>query len=257
MATQTTIIAKSEQELIQELIKNLYMPKKSDFSKVGKGTIYDLPLRSNRNVSFNDYDYTGVEGVVRGLNFPQQLILINRLSERFGTQLSHNSLRKNLDAAYSPEGQKYKDNVLNPYWVYTGEMIQKLPKGYSIHRVNRVDTVMVEPIVHRDHILVYGEPRTLSTKGFVRQYKASPALQTEIPTNLGYFDDFANVIPIDSEIGKGEKGYWNGIYFENNLSAVRCCWGSVDVGLVANADRPLGRGNYGVLGIGIDAPLNK
>lgn len=254
MATQTTIIAQSEQELIQQLAKNLYMPKKSDFSLVGKGTVYDLPMRSKRNVSFNNYDYTRDEGVVRGLNLPQQLLLINQLSERFGTQLSHNTLRTNFDASYSPNGQEYKRNVLVPYWVYTGEMIEKSSTGYKICRVNDVEIVTTSDI-SSDCLVIDGEKEKALKQ--IRKYKAGPIWQTEIPTKSGYFNDFKGVIPIDSEIGNGTKGYWNGVYFEGNLSAVGCYWVSVERGLGADAGRPLVGDGCGVLGIGTDATLNK
>lgn len=254
MATQTTIVAQTEDELIYELAKYLYVPKKSDFSPVGKGTVYDFPVISKKNVSFNGRNYTGKEGIIQGLDFPQQIMLLDRLSQLSGIQFRQLTLRENFDAAYSPEGQKYKENVLALYRVFTGEMIRKLPDDkYTVHRIKSVEKETVSCILN-DYLLAEGEQLIPSRAVVVRVYKAGPVLQAEIPTEFGFFDDFIGVIPVDSEIGKGRKGYWGGVGFdENNLSAVECFWNHGVQYLDAGAGGPLYY--IGVLGIGIDAPL--
>ena len=263
MATGTSIVAQNEQELLHELANHAYELRKSDFSSVGSVSVYHLPLRSSRNVAFNRYNFTRDEGVIRGLNLPQQLMLLKMLSERYGIPLRHLSLRENFDVAYSLDGQQYKEKVLKPVWVFRGEIIEKLPEVYSVHRINGVDVVTVNPVVPKDHLLVEGqEPKHSTEEKQVRQYKAGPALQTAIPTKTGYFSDFKGVIPLDLEISSDKrnyarKGYWNGVYFESDLSAVRCVWYSDEQGLLAYAGRPLIRIDLGVLGIGTDAPLNR
>jgi len=284
-----TIIAQNEQELLYELVRHTYDITcttfwKSDFSKVGKVNIYNNQLQSDRNVSFDGHIYTRKNGVIKGLNLLQQLMFLRSFSERVGIPLRHLTLRENFDAAYSPDGQKYKENVLIHSWVYTGEMIRKLPDGYAIHRVNDVDIVTVTPPISEDHIAVEGETQP-ATLGQIRQYKAGPVLQTEIPTTVGYFTDFKDVIPVDNELqadrGKilserenphtgrriwwwrnRRRGHWRGLYFVDHLSAVRCDWNSLEQSLHAAATGPLVReylhlDGGAMLGIGTNTPLNK
>ncbi len=262
MVTLTPINAQNEKELLFELARHVHEPEMPDFSRIGDRSVYNLPLLSDRPVVLGGYNYTRNGGVIRGLTLPQQFETIKQLSERFGIPLSHNPLKTNYYASFLPEGRIYRDNVLSPYWVFTGEMIRELPEGHTVHRVNGIDILTLVPQTSTDHLAVEGERQDTETRK-IRRYNSRSVLQREIPAGTGYFSDFDGVIPKDRELilqrpESGKRGYWNGVYPDKNgLSAVRCVWGSDDGGLVAGACWPLVRGDGGVLGIGTDAPLNK
>ena len=229
MVSTTAIVVATQEELLHELARHAYELKPSDFSRAGNVNVYNIPVRSDTPVSFNGYAYTREEGVVRGLNLPQQLMLSQLLSERSGMPLRLLTLRENFDAAYSPEGQSYKSNVLVPFWVYTGEMIRKGldDDNRDIYQVGRAKGAESVPAgVSSNHAVFEGETTQPSGLTVIR-YSLGQVQQTELPTETGYFDEFNGAIPVNSEIkSRIGKGYWNGQHFDNDgLSAVGCLWG--------------------------------
>lgn len=260
--TQVLTVA-SPQEVAEEIARYAIQPNRANFSKVGDAYVYGEPLRASRRLSIGDTTYAAKDGgpVVR-LNLPEQLIVLQLLSEKWGIPLRHGSMQENLSAAYSPDGQTYKKNVLDPRWVYTGEMVRKSADGS--HEIGKAKGVeLLPPIVPTVHAVFEGED-TQQTSGItVIRYKLGPVLQTEVPTKTGYFAQFKGVIPVDRELkrkkGRDGSGYWNGVHFdERNLSAVRCIWDSDGRGLIAVADWPLDGcllclDDFGVLGTWTDA----
>ncbi len=255
--TQLTIL--SSQELVEELAKRTVAPNKSDFSRVGSSYVNAYPLKASGKFNANGRDYVNKGDVIVRLNLPEQVMLLHLLSEKYGIQLRHGRLREQLEAAYSPDGQAYKKNVLVPLWVYTGEMIRKTKDGEKIGKVNDVEFLPAG--IPSDYAVFKGETPKQTSGLTVVRYNLEPSTQTLVPTQTGYFSQFKGDIPTDSELkrdkGKDGRGSWNVKYFENDLSAVGCYWYSDELGLYADAFRPLGRVDYGVLGTWTDAPLNK
>lgn len=254
---QLTVL--SSPELVEELAKRAVSPDNTDFSKVGSSYVNAYPLRASGGFNANDRDYVNKDGVIVRLNLPEQVMLFYLLSKKYGIQLRHGSLRDQLESAYSPGGQVYKKNVLVPSWVYTGEMIRKTKDGEKIGKVDDVEFLPVG--VSGDHAVFKGETPKQTSGLTVVRYNLEPSSQIRVPTGTGYFNQFKGAIPEDDELkrdkGKDGRGYWNGKYFENDLSAVGCVWGSDERGLYAYANRPLDRIGGGVLGTWTDIPLNK
>ncbi len=239
------------QELAEALVNIAVYPAREDFAQIGDSSAYSTPLRASREFSANGRDYVNKDGVIVNLNPPEQVLLLQLLSKKLGLPLRHGYLKEQLEAAYSPQGQAYKQNVLVPLWVYTGEMIAKSGDKSKIGRVKGVE------IVSDDHAVFEGEDPDANELVVVR-YNLGPILQTEIPTKEGYFDQISGVIPVNGELkSRKGRGYWNRVYFDKGLSAVRCYWNSDEQRLVADAVRPSVPNFIGALGTWTEAPLNK
>ncbi len=247
------------QELAEALASIAVYPAREDFAQIGDSSAYSTPLRASREFSANGRDYVNKDGVIVNLNPPEQVLLLQLLSKKLGLPLRHGYLKEQLEAACSPQGQAYKQNVLAPLWVYTGEMIAKSDDERKIGRVKDVGILPSD-----DHAIFEGKGFEANTELVVVRYNLGPIIQTEIPTKEGYFDQISGVIPVNGELkSRKGRGYWNGIYFDKGLSAVGCYWDSVVRRLFANADRPLIRLSFGEVGVGgalgtwTEAPLNK
>ena len=255
--TQSTTL--SSPELVEELARRAVAPSRSDFSRVGSSYVNAYPLRASGGFTANDRDYVNKDGAIVRLNLPEQVMLLHLLSEKYGIRLRHGNLRDQLESAYSPDGQAYKENVLVPSWVYTGEMIRRTENGEKIGKVNYVEFLLSG--VSGDHAVFKGETPKQTSGLTVVRYNLEPSVQIAVPTKTGHFNQFKGDIPMDNELkrakGKDGRGSWNGKYFENDLSAVWCYWDSDEQGLDANANGPLDRIDYGVLGTWTDGPLNK
>ena len=168
-------------------------------------------------------------------------------------------MKNNFKATYDPNTKEYKEKVLVPYWVYTGEIARKHGGKVDVRIVKEarfVDKSVSKPL---GQVFVDESGRELLTEtqeGTVRQtqYVVEPIdkpLQTEMPTRSGYFNDFKSVVPVDSELTRNKgKGYWYGTYFDNNgFSAVGSDWPS-DAGVLGVlSSRPSNRYSDGVLPI--------
>lgn len=231
--TTTLAAASTIEEALEELSKNLVPIRESDFSSLGS---YNYPLRSERPVSLKIKDgvreLTREEGAIVRLHLPEQVLLLQMLEPRYGP-LEHGALVRQLQLCYHPDGQLYKQNVLTPFWVYTGEMGRKSKDGGKYGKVARVEPITASPTV------VFEDEEAPQSAAIDYKFVLSRT-PIVIPTRTGYFDRIDNV--------QG-KGYWNDEYPDNKgRSAVRCYWDSGVRGLFALALRPLGRGDDGVVG---------
>ncbi len=252
MAATKPLIVPSVEELLHELANTAYL-KKSKFTPIGA---YEEPLKASRRYSLQGRgDVVNDDGVIVNLDFPEQVALLDLISKKHGVSLRHGSLKENLEAAYSPDGEAYKRNVLVPFWVYTGEMIRKLGETHDIGRIKGIEYASQNI---PDNHAVFESDVAQPSKLTVIRYNLGPSLQQEVPTNSGHFDKISGVIPVNSEIGsKTGKGYWNSIYSDKGLSAVWCDWISVGQGLYADAAGPLVRNSGGALGMWKDAAVKK
>lgn len=238
----------SVEELLHELVEYAVPLEKSKFTPLGA---YEEPLKASRRYSLQGRgNVVDVNGVVLNLDLHEQVMLLDLLSKKHGVSLRHGSLKEDFDAAYSPDGQTYKRNVLVPFWIYTGEMISKTSEACGIGLVRSVE--YVPKGIPNDYAVfenVAAQPSGLT----VVRYNLGPVLQKEVPARTGRFNQISGVIPVDSEIGSETgKGYWNGITDKNGLSGVRCSWDSDRRGLLAYADWPVGWHFGGVLGMWTD-----
>ncbi|MBI2543240.1 MAG: hypothetical protein HYW24_03580 [Candidatus Aenigmarchaeota archaeon] len=232
--TTTLAVAYTIEEALSELAKNIIPLREADFNSLGA---YNYPPRSERPVSLKTEDgereLTRKEGVIVRLHLPEQVLLFQMLEPRYGP-LEHGSLERQLQACYHPDGQLYKEKVLIPFWVYTGEMGRKSEGGREYGKV-----VKVEPIARPSQNIVFEDEKmqqsdTTDYKFVLRRSHIA------IPTKNGYFDRIGDVE------GKGD---WNGEYQdENGRSAVGCDGGSGGRRLIAYAVGPLLRDDFGVLG---------
>lgn len=218
----------TSEELVSELANGVKL-EPSKFSSIGA---YEEPLRYDGIVQTDFREYVNRNGVIVRLNLPQQFMLYQLLSKQHGLQLRHGGLGEQLKAAYSPEGQNYKRNVLGPYWVFTGEM-----RRQSDNEFGRL--VRVEPIAKPSPTVVFDDEETSPTNASDYKFVLSRG-GVHIPTRTGNFDRIGET--------KG-KGYWNGVSPDNQgRSAVGCYWNSGERGLFAVAGRPLYRYYGGALG---------
>ncbi len=245
LSTQKDLHVSSTEELLHALVEYSELDR-LNFSQIGGSHVYNVPLKSSRQVSL-DNNYVNDRGVVIRLNLPQQLMLLHLLSQKYELQLRHGSLKENLEAAYHPSGEEYKRNVLDPYWVFTGEMIG--PDG--VYKTLGIEEQQIQP----EYQLVSGGRQLIQLPTDIPQIKLTDrVVQRELPTKTGYFDRFIGAIPVNREIkSQIGKGYWTGMFpDEHGWSAVGCYWFSVVWSLVADASWPLSSGNGGALGIWTD-----
>ncbi|MBI2547324.1 MAG: hypothetical protein HYW23_02650 [Candidatus Aenigmarchaeota archaeon] len=251
MATKALTI--SPDQVVEAIVEYAIRPKESEFLLVplGNGTvakIHPYPLRVSREIRTTDgRSYTKREMVVYALTSEEDFGILDLLSTD-DLRLKHVRFAENKAAAYSNEGQPYKQNVLVPWWTRTGQLI-RLSNDTAIMKALALP---IDPSASGTGQLITRDRRSLSgysTKNIV------------IPTKTGFFTTISGDIPVDDDIFEErpdakEISYWAGNYpDENGISTVGCGWGSGVLGLGAVAGGPLGRYDGGVLGIGADAPI--
>lgn len=240
-------------EVVEAIVKYAIRPQESDFLLVPMGNgdvakVHPYPLKVLREIRTADRSYTKRGGIVYGLTSDEEFNILDSLSTA-NLPLRHVRIAENKVAAYSNEGQAYRQNVL-VWWTRTGQFI--CLSGDTALR--KALAVPINPsasgtgqLITRDRRL----PNGYSTKEIV------------VPTKTGFFTTISGDIPVDGDISverpdAEEIIHWNGTYpDENGISAVLCRWNSEVRGLYVVADRPLLKGADGALCIGTDAPLNK
>jgi len=256
----------SKWEMLDALAESLLLPEK--FLQInyieGEGMLTSYvgaePLKSSRKFSFQDISYVNDDKAVIGLNYPDQLYLLNKASRRFGLPLRQGSLRETLVAVWSRDAPEYKKNVLTPktnYWVFNREVVRKFGDKYEVSRVIGFDLgeeQQADILLERNGKLL--SPPTQGSQTRNPKIKLGPILQESIPNKSGYYSEFSRAIPVNSELGpktSESKGYFGGIYFDKQgLSVVGSAWSSVDGVLGAGAVGPSGRVVNGVLGVWTD-----
>ncbi len=255
MTMSQKMLYSDKQEMINALAEQIELPR---FTKVGESYVGNQPLKSSRSFSFGGVNFVDKESVVKSLNLYEQLHLNSKLSERTGMKIRHGSLKENLQAFYSKDTKDYKENVLYPYWVFTGEVIRRAGNSYDVSRAIGADFVKIS--TSKEGVLLERDGKPLGAEGseetkLIPKMTLGPTLQTSIPTKSGYYSEFSGAIPTSEDLedrNSKSKGYFGSIYFENNLSAVRSGWGSVDGDLDAGAGAPLFRYGGGVVGAWTD-----
>ncbi len=231
----TVVVARTVQEALEELSEHIVPLEQSKFNPLGA---YEEPLRSERQVELKDRgSLVRDDGVIMRLNLPEQIMLFGLLDSKYGP-LEHGNLERQLRAAYSDEGQIYKNNVIVRFWVYTGEMGRVTNDGHEFGRVVKTELMCKCPSV----VFEGDAPEQSNTEDY--KFTLNKA-GVYVPNKRGLFNQLGEV--------RG-RGYWNGVYPDNQgRSVVRCVWDS-DEGnyrrqrLVANAYWPLYWGVNGALG---------
>jgi hypothetical protein len=206
--------------------------------------VYPEPMRNpTASGSYIDKDKNIVN-----LSFPEQLLLQERIKDELDLDLRHGSLKENFQLTFSKEGKEYRERVLvEPYWVYTGE-IAKVMTGeenkFDVRRVSGIKTRKIAIIPQQTLINKEGKDilEKIPSKNIENilqiQYIVGQRLQTELPKN-GYYDDFG-ILPTKKDfVGMyGGKAYWIEAFFdEDKFSAVWC-------GVPTNANCYFHMGSY-------------
>lgn len=251
MVNRTLSIARNE--LAEAIAEYAIRPKEGEFLLVPLGDgnvakIHPYPLRASRPIRVGNFDYVDNHGAVVRLTAPEDFAVLASLSTP-DLPLRHVYLGEQLAAAYSDEGEEFKNKVQVQYWTRTGQIIWK----------NNDDAV-------RKVLSLVPTSETSADAQLITADRASPngykSVVITVPTKTGYFNSLSGPIPTDGDImtsrPDGRVGRWNGNYPDKNgLSAVGCLWLSVGERLYADAGLPLYWNDVGVLGMATDAPLNK
>lgn len=246
--------ASYKQDLLEKLGKSLVISN-DKFIPFGGKFVYSEPLKSSKQISFDGRDYVNGKGVVVNLDYVQQLGLL--YGGEHGLKLRHGTLKETVDAAWSKETKAYKENVLEPYWVYNREVLKKVGRAY--------DVSMSEGVEHRkltspklDDIMIERGGKIVGIENAqekeVPVIKVGEALQRLVPAT-GFYTGFSGAVPIKKELGEKKarsRGYFGSVYTSFGISTVRSNWFSNDGVLFADAVRPLYWGSDGVLGAWTD-----
>lgn len=189
--------------------------------------VYPEPLKAQKKIK----NYVNDNGDIVNLDFSEQLGLYNRIQDKLGIKPRYGDIKENSQAAYSKKAKPYKENVLYPSWIYGGIIAQRLGNEVDVRKalgIRFVDKEVSQPLIQ---IFIDENGNEISAKQvsrketIQRQYIVGPSLQTEVPTKLGYFDDFKGVIPIDEELkSKGKCRLWNISFDKSGLSALGLHW---------------------------------
>jgi len=275
MATETP--ADEINSMLDRLVKVLKEPTASEFNsltyKTPKGEkrtvfVYPQPVRAtkafrgyvdeaNPNVSLTDNEF-----YVVNLDLPRQLALFSRASDAWGIPARHGDLRENIEAVYGLKEVAYRTLVLDPFWIYTGQMAAKSPEGnVDVRRAigaKFVDEIIRKPAatvaIDEKGKLIFGYQKTSEEATLqIRYVLADETLQTSLPTREGYFDNFSGAVPVDSDLKEKGIGRWYGTHFEDSFSAVGCDWRSGERVLEVAALRPSRRSPFSALPIFADS----
>ena len=198
--------------------------------------------------------------VVRYLDFPEQLVLYRLATDVLGVPARHGSLRETAAAFRNPIAKEYNQRVLNPFWVYTGELAENKGKGKAEVRralgARFVDEKWRKSGRPPSSVLMKdGKPISADLDNaegeviFHVQYVVKDVIQTSIATETGRFSGFKGVVPVDSEIKSEGDNSWNGTYFKDDFAAVEAGSHVGVQSLDAYASSPSNRDSGGVLPI--------
>lgn len=142
------------------------------------------------------------------INYPKQLALLKKASKRSGIELRHGTLKENVEAYWSKNTRKYRDDVLKD-GVFTNDMIINEPEGTKIVRIS--DIKFFEAV---EQAFIDETKKNVAKKenNYNILYIGREILKKEniLPTRQGFFADF-DFIPNDTNISyfnDGCKGYY-------------------------------------------------
>jgi len=265
----------SKPEKIKELLdyaaRGSGIPCK-DF-QVGESFVLERPFGSSIDLMYKERDEDRFatansseigSAIVINMNLPEQVYFLKRVREKCGSKVRLGNLRATLDAVYSYNRRKYFSsyfsNVVQYTWIYTGEVIRKLPNGdLEVSRILDADFIDVP----QPDILLkrggYSLKIEMPNRKVIAKMTLSDPIQKIENTKKekrfnwnGYFDEFAGAIPTESEckfssdLKRGAmRGTFHGIHFnDQGLAAVKTMWHSYEYdpsGMQVVANNPLRR----------------
>ena len=217
------------QEVLDRLVEVIEPIEKNRFVKIGEASwVYPEPLSIAEKTIKDEIEcidrVTDHRGTIIGLNFPEQLMLQNRIKERFGIDLRHGSLKENVNAFNSNETEKYRERVLDRYAIYTGELERR---GENVRRVTRIIIEKAEVPLEPSQIIIDGNgkpipPIETPTKEIMQIQYVSKDLGKKLPTKEGHFESF-EIVPTDKDLNPEGKISWDGSFFsKDNYAIVKC-----------------------------------
>ncbi len=216
----------------------------SKFIRFGDSWVYPNVLTAQRALGF----FTDEKTHLTHLNFPEQIVLQESLTNRLGLKMRLGSFKENFELAFSKEGQTYLERVLSKFFIYTSELIAKNKCFTEVRQVSNAmfidknEQTPDEIFTDFDYnILEHGCMSSENKKLFQTRYAVGQKIQDDAPTKEGYFEDF-KVIPVDKDIKMSGKGYfYPSSYDKNCFSAVQCFWFDKRKVIALHATEPLNR----------------
>ena len=139
---------------------------------------------------------------------------------------------------------------MDKFFIFTGELGKKRNNVAEVRKV--IGTKFVDKLDPSlaDQILVDTKDKEISTsqiyrgkKLFQTKYVVGQKLQSGLPMQDGYFENF-KIIPADKDLKLAGRGYFYQSYFDNEgFSAVQCFWFDKQKVFGVHAYEPLCRSN--------------
>ncbi|MCW1301429.1 MAG: hypothetical protein QXX71_03090 [Candidatus Nanoarchaeia archaeon] len=213
--------------------------------------VYPTPLRLDEPHPLA----TDEKAYVKGLNFPEQLILLEKLNPLHGLKLKLPSLEEHLTCSITfPE---YRENVLSDLEAFTNELVYrqfpeikekdsiKTEEKFDLFRASKFRSISLGMLKGKG-ITYETTPGSPKAPGFIALCDENDLFlyigdwiekDVKISKRPGFFSSFS-IIPREDEVKRegrrGDIGYWGGAEFENDVSVISCrhpskspiiCWG--------------------------------
>jgi hypothetical protein len=219
-------------EVLRAIADMIELPQDSEFIKIDKAWVYPNSLRISEKYIEDEMEH-GIDLVINKddrslirLNFPDQLLLQERIKQRYGLNLRHGSSEEQQKAFKTKEAEWYRDSVLHKYYVYTGELERR---GENARRITGVKMGRAEVPYEARKIIIDGDsgkeiqPKLVPMKEIEQlQFVSAEDLGKRVPKKVGLFESF-EVIPTTKDITRKGNNYWSFTAFnEENYSAIMC-----------------------------------
>jgi len=219
-------------EVLRSIADMIELPEDSRFIKIDNAWVYPNSLRISEKYIEDEMGH-GIDLVINKddrslirLNFPDQLLLQERIKQKYGLNLRHGSSEEQQKAFKAKEAEWYRDSVLRKYYVYTGELERR---GENVMRITGVKMGRAKVPYEARKIIIDRDsgkeiqPMLVSMKEIEQlQFISAEDLAKRVPEKVGLFESF-EVIPRTRDItGKGNN-YWSFTAFnDENYSAIMC-----------------------------------
>ena len=273
---QYVIDLMSKPEKIKELLDyaaiNSGIPL-PDF-QIGESFVLGRPFGSSIDLMYKESDEdrfatinssTVGSAIIINMTLPEQVYFLKKVGEKCEKKVRLGSLRATLDAAHSYNRRKYFSSyfsdVVQYTWVYTGEVIRKLPSGdLEVSRILDADFIDVP---QPDIILKragYSLKTEIPNRRVIAKMTLSDPIQKIENTKKGKrfswtgdFGEFVNAIPVESEcrlsparteLGRRRGSFWGIRFNDQGLAAVKTMWHTPERGggtMQVVANDPLSR----------------